>query len=58
MRRETARAAPWQFRTRPFYWADRAYVLSRNVPVKRDKLCVVAQAAYDQIDLRTPQQGG
>jgi hypothetical protein len=33
-----------------------AYVLSG--PAERDKLHAIAQAAYDQIDLRTPPQGG
>jgi anti-sigma factor RsiW len=41
-----------------YYWVDRdlAYVLSG--PAERDKLYAIAQAAYDQIDRRTPQQGG
>jgi anti-sigma factor RsiW len=40
-----------------YYWVDRnlAYVLSG--PAERDKLYAIAQAAYDQIDLRTPQHG-
>jgi anti-sigma factor RsiW len=42
-----------------YYWVDGdlAYVLSG--PAERDKLHTIAQAAYDQIDRRTPpQQGG
>jgi anti-sigma factor RsiW len=41
-----------------FYWVDQnlAYVLSG--PAERDKLHDIAQAAYDQIDTRTPLQGG
>ncbi|MGA8614788.1 MAG: anti-sigma factor [Xanthobacteraceae bacterium] len=41
-----------------YYWVDHnlAYVLSG--PAERDKLHAIAQAAYDQIDLRTPPQGG
>ena len=41
-----------------YYWVDRnlAYVLSG--PAERDKLHEIAQAAYDQIDIRAPQQGG
>jgi anti-sigma factor RsiW len=41
-----------------YYWVDQnlAYVLSG--PAERDKLLKIAQAAYDQIDLRTPRQGG
>jgi anti-sigma factor RsiW len=41
-----------------YYWVDRnlAYVLSG--PAERDKLHEIAQAAYDQIDTRAPQQGG
>jgi len=41
-----------------FYWVDNnlAYVLSG--PAERDKLLAIAQAAYDQIDRRTPAQGG
>ena len=41
-----------------YYWVDRnlAYVLSG--PAERDKLYAIAQAAYDQIDRRTPAQGG
>jgi len=41
-----------------YYWVDRdlAYVLSG--PAERDKLYAIARAAYDQIDLRAPQQGG
>jgi anti-sigma factor RsiW len=37
-----------------YYWVDRnlAYVLSG--PAERDKLLAIAQAAYEQIDLRTP----
>lgn len=41
-----------------YYWVDHnfAYVLSG--PAEHDKLRAIAQAAYDQIDLRTPAQGG
>jgi anti-sigma factor RsiW len=41
-----------------YYWVDHnfAYVLSG--PAERDKLHAIAQAAYDQIDVRTPPQGG
>jgi anti-sigma factor RsiW len=41
-----------------YYWVDQnlAYVLSG--PAERDKLRDIAQAAYDQIDTHTPQQGG
>jgi len=41
-----------------YYWVDHnlAYVLSG--PAERDKLRAIAQAAYDQIDVRTPPQGG
>jgi len=41
-----------------YYWVDQnlAYVLSG--PAERDKLHDIAQAAYDQIDRRTPPQGG
>lgn len=40
-----------------YYWVDRnlAYVVSG--PAERDRLHTIAQAAYDQIDLRSPQQG-
>ena len=41
-----------------YYWVDRnlAYVLSG--PAERAKLHDIAQAAYDQIDTRTPPRGG
>jgi anti-sigma factor RsiW len=41
-----------------YYWVDNnvAYVLSG--PAERDKLLAIAQAAYEQIDRRTPPQGG
>jgi anti-sigma factor RsiW len=41
-----------------YYWVDQnlAYVLSG--PAERDKLHDIAQAAYDQIDSRSPQRGG
>jgi anti-sigma factor RsiW len=41
-----------------YYWVDQnlAYVLSG--PAERDKLHEIAQAAYDQIDTRTPPRGG
>jgi anti-sigma factor RsiW len=45
-------------RNASYYWVDRdlAYVLSG--PAERDRLRAIAQAAYDQIDLHTPQSGG
>jgi anti-sigma factor RsiW len=45
-------------RNAAYYWVDQnlAYVLSG--PAERDKLHDIAQAAYDQIDRRTPPQGG
>jgi anti-sigma factor RsiW len=41
-----------------YYWVDQnlAYVISG--PAERDKLHEIAQAAYDQIDTRTPPKGG
>jgi anti-sigma factor RsiW len=41
-----------------YYWVDRslAYVLSG--PADRDRLHTIAQAAYEQIDVRTPPKGG
>jgi len=41
-----------------YYWVDGdlAYVLSG--PAERDRLREIAQAAYEQIDRRAPQQGG
>ncbi|HTP94090.1 MAG TPA: anti-sigma factor [Xanthobacteraceae bacterium] len=41
-----------------YYWVDQnlAYVLSG--PAEREKLYTIAQAAYDQIDTRTPPRGG
>jgi anti-sigma factor RsiW len=41
-----------------YYWVDHnlAYVLSG--PAEREKLRAIAQAAYDQIDTRTPPLGG
>jgi anti-sigma factor RsiW len=41
-----------------FYWVggDLAYVLSG--PAEHDKLRAIAQAAYEQIDTRRPQNGG
>jgi anti-sigma factor RsiW len=45
-------------RNAAYYWVDSnlAYVLSG--PAEPDKLRAIAQAAYDQIDVRTPPQGG
>ncbi len=45
-------------RNAAYYWVDHnlAYVLSG--PAEREKLRAIAQAAYDQIDLRAPAQGG
>jgi anti-sigma factor RsiW len=41
-----------------YYWVDGdlAYVLSG--PAEQEKLRTIAQAAYDQIDARSPQRGG
>lgn len=41
-----------------YYWVDRNLVYVLSGPAERDKLYAVAQAAYDQIDLRTPAHGG
>ena len=56
--RETALRYTAANQNAAYYWVDRnlAYVLSG--PAERDKLYAIAQAAYDQIDIRTPQQGG
>ena len=55
---ETALRYTSSERNAAFYWVDGniAYVLSG--PAERDKLREIAQAAYDQIDLRAPQRGG
>jgi anti-sigma factor RsiW len=55
---ETALLYTAKDRNAAYYWVDHnlAYVLSG--PAERDKLRAIAQAAYDQIDLRTPPQGG
>jgi anti-sigma factor RsiW len=55
--RETALRYTMGEQNAAYYWVDRdlAYVLSG--PPERDKLHAIAQAAYDQIDRRTPQQG-
>jgi anti-sigma factor RsiW len=56
--RETALRYTTGDQNAAYYWVDRnlAYVLSG--PAERNKLHEIAQAAYDQIDVRTPQQGG
>jgi anti-sigma factor RsiW len=56
--RETALRYTSGDRNAAYYWVDHnlAYVLSG--PAERDKLRAIAQAAYDQIDLRSTQQGG
>jgi anti-sigma factor RsiW len=55
---ETALLYTAKERNAAYYWVDHnlAYVLSG--PAERDKLRAIAQAAYDQIDVRTPPQGG
>jgi anti-sigma factor RsiW len=55
---ETALLYTAKDRNAAYYWVDHnlAYVLSG--PAEPDKLRAIAQAAYDQIDLRTPPQGG
>jgi anti-sigma factor RsiW len=56
--RETALRYTMGDQNAAYYWVDRnlAYVLSG--PAEREKLHEIAQAAYDQIDIRAPQQGG
>jgi anti-sigma factor RsiW len=56
--RETALRYTTGEQNAAYYWVDQnlAYVLSG--PAERDKLHDIAQAAYDQIDRRAPQQGG
>jgi anti-sigma factor RsiW len=55
--RETAMRFTMGDQNAAYYWVDRnlAYVLSG--PAERIKLREIAQAAYDQIDLRAPQGG-
>jgi anti-sigma factor RsiW len=55
---ETALLYTAKDRNAAYYWVDHnlAYVLSG--PAEREKLRAIAQAAYDQIDLRAPAQGG
>ncbi len=55
--RQTALRYTTGDRNAAYYWVDGnlAYVLSG--PAERDKLHEIAQAAYDQIDRRSPPQG-
>jgi anti-sigma factor RsiW len=55
---ETAMRYTAADRNAAFYWVDRnaAYVVSG--PAERERLHQIAQAAYDQIELRTPARGG
>jgi anti-sigma factor RsiW len=55
--RETALRYTTGNQNAAYYWVDQnvAYVLSG--PAERDKLRDIAQAAYDQIDVRNPQGG-
>jgi anti-sigma factor RsiW len=55
---ETALRYTAEAQNAAYYWVDQnlAYVLSG--PAERDKLHEIAQAAYDQIDTRTPPKGG
>lgn len=41
-----------------YYWVDGDLFYVLSGPAERDKLRAIAQAAYDQIDTRTPPQGG
>jgi anti-sigma factor RsiW len=41
-----------------FYWVDGNLFYVLIGPADRDKLQAIASAAYDQIDARTPRQGG
>jgi len=56
--RETALRYTTGEQNAAYYWVDRnlAYVLSG--PAERNKLHEIAQAAYDQIDVRASPQGG
>jgi anti-sigma factor RsiW len=41
-----------------YYWVDHNMACVLSGPAERDKLHAIAQAAYDQIDTRSPQRGG
>jgi anti-sigma factor RsiW len=41
-----------------YYWVDQNLFYVLSGPAQQDKLHDIAQAAYDQIDTRTPLQGG
>ena len=41
-----------------YYWVDHNLFYVLSGPAQQDKLHDIAQAAYDQIDRRTPPQGG
>jgi anti-sigma factor RsiW len=41
-----------------YYWVDQNLFYVLSGPAQQDKLHDIAQAAYDQIDSRTPPQGG
>jgi anti-sigma factor RsiW len=41
-----------------YYWVDHNLAFVLSGPAERDKLRAIAQAAYDQIDVRAPPQGG
>jgi anti-sigma factor RsiW len=41
-----------------YYWVDGDLFYVLTGPAEREKLHAIAQAAYDQIDTRTPPQGG
>jgi len=45
-------------RNAAYYWVDDNLFYVLSGPAERDKLHAIAQAAYDQIDVRAPQQGG
>jgi anti-sigma factor RsiW len=41
-----------------YYWVDGNLFYVLTGPAERERLHAIAQAAYDQIDVRTPPQGG
>jgi len=41
-----------------YYWVDGDLFYVLTGPAEQDRLHAIAQAAYDQIDVRTPPQGG
>ncbi|MGH6673469.1 MAG: anti-sigma factor family protein [Xanthobacteraceae bacterium] len=45
-------------RNAAYYWVDGDLFYVLSGPAERNKLHAIAQAAYDQIDTRTPQRGG